>query len=69
MQMDSNTPLSKVRDSVMLLIALDIDFVESSALTAKNVESAFLKLITQINDKVQSQYFNDRLETFNYFGS
>ena len=43
--------------------------MESSALTAANVETAFVRLITRINEHVQSGHFHDRLESFNYFGS
>ncbi len=48
---------------------LEISFVESSALTNNNVETAFYQLISTINDKVYNGFFEDRLETFNYFGS
>ena len=33
------------------------------------METAFYKLISQIHDKVQSGFFNECLEQFNYFGS
>jgi len=46
-----------------------VDFVESSALNSSNVETAFIKLITQINTKVEQGFFNDRLDSFNFFGS
>ncbi len=48
---------------------LDLDFIESSALTAANVDSAFYKLISQIYTQVMDGFFDDRLEQFNYFGS
>ena len=50
-------------------LCLDVDFVESSALNSSNVETAFIRLINQINNKVEQGYFNDRLEAFNFFGS
>lgn len=53
----------------MANLRVELDFIESSALTASNVETAFFKLISNINDKVQSGFYQDRLETFNYFGS
>lgn len=43
--------------------------MESSALASTNVDTAFFKLISKINEKVHSGYFQDRLETFNFFGS
>jgi hypothetical protein len=52
-----------------MLTATEIEFVESSALTSSNVETAFLKLITQINLKLDQGFYDDKLDVFNYFGS
>ena len=46
----------------MLRLCLELEFVESSALTSSNVDTAFYKLISQIHDKVQSGFFNECLE-------
>jgi len=54
---------------MLLIHSAEIDFVESSALTSNNVDTAFFQLISKINEKVESGYFQDRLETFNFFGS
>lgn len=44
-------------------------FVESSAKQSSNVNRAFEQLIKSIYNKMESGQFNDRLETFNYFGN
>lgn len=48
---------------------LEIDFLESSALTSQNVDTAFFQLISKIYREVKVGYFDDRYEQFNYFGS
>ena len=55
--------------SPVFKIFLELEFIESSALTAQNVDTAFYKLISKIYDQVMDGYFDDRLEQFNYFGS
>ena len=44
-------------------------FVESSAKDSSNVAMAFESLIKSIHQKMMNGEFNDRLETFNYFGN
>ena len=51
------------------MLFLGISFVESSALNASNVETAFTKLIGTIYQKLNEGEYQDRLEQFNYFGS
>lgn len=46
-----------------------IDYIESSALNSVNVETAFTRLITTIHGKVREGHFDDRLDSFNFFGS
>ena len=40
----------------------EINFVESSALNASNVETAFQRLITEVYEKMQQGEFVDKLE-------
>jgi len=47
----------------------EIGFIESSALNSSNVETAFSVLITQIYNKLNKEFYDDRLEQFNFFGS
>jgi hypothetical protein len=44
-------------------------FVESSALNASNVSTAFEMLVGSIYKKLLEGQFDDRLDQFNYFGS
>jgi hypothetical protein len=55
--------------STSILNNLDLQFLESSALTANNVDPAFFQLISKIHTQLQSGFFNDRIEQFNYFGN
>ena len=43
--------------------------MESSAKDSSNVAMAFESLIKSIHTKMMDGEFNDRLETFNYFGN
>lgn len=52
-----------------LNIPAGIGFIESSALNASNVETAFTRLITKIYNSLHSGKYDDRLEHFNFFGS
>ena len=44
-------------------------FLESSALNASNVNTAFEKLVSSIYKALQNNEFDDRLDQFNYFSS
>lgn len=46
-----------------------MEFLESSALTATNVDSAFELLISSIYRDVRDGKYDASLEQFNYFGS
>ena len=48
---------------------VDIMFLESSALNASNVNTAFEMLVASIYKALQNNEFDDRLDQFNYFSS
>ena len=50
-------------------VSRELQFIESSALTANNVDTAFYQLISRIHIQLKNGFFNDRIEQFNYFGN
>ena len=48
---------------------LGLFFLESSAKDSSNVAKAFESLIRSIHSKMKNGDFDDRLQTFNYFGN
>jgi len=61
--------MTKVSLSLPNNVVTGIMFVESSALNASNVSTAFEMLVGSIYKKLLEGQFDDRLDQFNYFGS